>query len=75
MEAWTAWPPLLAQAGLGIGDAPVKGRPPERLRQDDDATELAIVEPALLLHRLEELLVIEVPVAEVVAYAPWPSVM
>src|SRR5437868_1857250 len=58
---------LLSQPSLRIGDAPVQLLAAERLRLDQDAAELAVFEAALLLHRPEQLLVVEVAVAEVVA--------
>ena len=52
--------PLFEQARLRVEDAIMKRRPPERLSLDHDAAELTILEAALLLHRLQELFIVQV---------------
>src|SRR5437899_12975154 len=51
--------PLFEQARLRVEDAIMKRRPPERLSLDHDAAELPLLEAALLLHRAQELLAME----------------
>src|SRR5580704_17490668 len=46
---------------LGVGDAVSERRPPERLRLDEDAAQLALLEAALGLDRREELLLVQAP--------------
>ena len=60
-------PALLDQAGRGVVDPVVLALDVGRLRLEHDDAQVARLEAALLLDRLEQLLVVEVAVAEVPA--------
>src|ERR1700752_735951 len=60
-------PALFEPAALRVRDAPVERRAEDRLRLHHDGAQLAVLELAELLHAREELLVAQMPLAEVPA--------
>src|SRR4030095_1595901 len=60
-------PALLETAALRVHDAPVERRAEDRLRLHNERAQLAVLELAELLHAREQLLVAQMPLAEVPA--------